>query len=96
MNSIKIGIIAAGLTALSAVGVYSLYKYLSKRSLKGSKEETLIKLLDIKTFKKVLNEIMDDKIHNLIVGSRIIKQYEVETNPGTSYYKILCKYIKTY
>jgi hypothetical protein len=94
MNGIKIGIISAGLTTLSAIGVYSLYKYLTKSSPKESKVGTPIQPLDIKTFKQVLNDIMENVILKLVVGSQILKQHEAENgkSPDSLSDKIACKY----
>jgi hypothetical protein len=78
MNT-KSGIISAGLSAISIFGVYQIYKFFSKKEKEYStlsNEKKEVKPLDIKSFKHVLNEIMENVVLKLIVGNEILREQE--------------------
>jgi hypothetical protein len=88
MNT-KTGVIAAGITALGAFGVFQIYKYLTKTkspiatSTEKNKNTYLPKTLDIKIFKKLFNELMENVILKIIVGNEILKEQE-DANPNNN------------
>jgi hypothetical protein len=74
MNT-KVGIIAAGIGALSIFGGYTLYKYLKKELKYQELPPQEFKPLDIKVFKKVLNDIVENVVIKLIVGNEIMREH---------------------
>jgi hypothetical protein len=94
--NLKSSLIAVGASTLSVIGAYSIYKYFTKKVKRYeplTKEANEIKPLDLKLFKKVLNEIMENVTIKLIVGNEILKEQEklLQNGNDTLNDKLGCK-----